>query len=228
MLKIILILHFFIFQIHSITARSVPKEQLEKLRRNSEEDKQTQNVSSKSAENQPRNPGRATALTTGQQIKHVPEHPKQVFQSSNVTGQQSSVTAGAKIQKSQTQTLQSSQKPSASQTQSTSNTAKTQPMKITLANNINRPLSPVQSETAKQTHQPVKTHVTGKVAAPKPPSQSNVPTQKEKSGSEIDTPEGRKSPKIRSGAISAMSKFWEKRLTDGTTEEEYPELLENN
>ena len=148
----------------------------------------------------------------------MPEQPKQVFQSSNFTGQ-ASVSQSVKLQSPPRLNLQNS---------SVSNPAKSQPIKITLAKNVNRPLSPIQSEPVKPTCQPMKVHVTTKAAAPKPPSQSNTPSQTVKSGSEIDTPEGRKSPKIKSGAISAMSKFWEKKLTEGTTDEEYPELLENN
>ena len=206
------------FQIHSITARSVPKDQLEKLRRYSDEERPKQNIPSRLAETETRNPGRATALTTGQQIKLVPEQPKQVFQSSNLNGQ-TSASAKVKVQSPRQNII----KPPVSN----SNPAKSQPIKITLTNNINRPLSPVQSEPVQQTCQPIKVHVAGKAEAPKTPSQSNNPSQTVKTGSEIDTPEGRKSPKIRTGAISAMSRFWEKRLNEGETDGEYPELLDN-
>ena len=223
-----IIIFIFKFQVHSITARSVPKDQLEKLRRNSNEDRHQllQNVSSRSAEHPSVNPGRATAITTGQQIKQVPEGPKQVFQSSrlnngpNVSSVGASAIQKPKPHRQNIQITQKSQSPSSSST--------TQSMKITLSNSVNRPLSPVQSEPVKQNPQPIKTHVARKAAAPQPPSQSNIPTQNVKTGSEIDTPEGRKSPKIKTGAISAMSKFWEKRFTDGTEDEEYPELLENS
>ena len=171
------------------------------------------------------NPGRATAITTGQQIKQVPEGPKQVFQSSAINGQSGHSTGAISAiqkQKPPRQNIQITQK-----SQSPSSSSRTQSMKITLTNSVNRPLSPVQSEPAKQTQQPIKTHIAGKAAAPQPPSQSNTPTQNVKTGNEIDTPDGRKSPKIKHGAISAMSKFWEKRFTDGTEDEEYPDLLEN-
>ena len=222
-----IIIFYFKFQVHSITARNVPKDQLEKLRRNSNEerDQHLQNVSSRSREHPSVNPGRATAITTGQQIKQVPEGPKQVFQSSRLNGQNVASLGASAIQKPKPhrQNIQITQK-----SPSPSSSSTTQSMKITLSNSVNRPLSPVQSEPVKQNPQPIKTHVARKAAAPQPPSQSNTLTQNVKTGSEIDTPEGRKSPKIKTGAISAMSKFWEKRFTDGTEDEEYPELLENN
>lgn len=200
--------HFSLLQIHSITARSVPKGQLEKLKNTANDDPRSR-VAVPSSE--PVNPGRATSLTTGQQIKVTPSMPKQVYQSSDVQPSTRMQQPKQSIQ------VSSNVKKSDSNTAAKSHNV----VKISLAaGNTNRPISPELSETK----QPIKSTVTNTSHSS---SQSGAGKQDIKTGNEIDTPEGRKSPKIRSGAISAMSKFWEKRMTEGTADEEAPEILEN-
>ncbi|XP_052259685.1 uncharacterized protein LOC127864044 isoform X4 [Dreissena polymorpha] len=63
--------------IHSITARSVPKEQLERLKDSSGDTSGA--IDSSANDTKPVQPGRSTALTTGQQIKQTPNMPKQVY-----------------------------------------------------------------------------------------------------------------------------------------------------
>ena len=197
----------FIFQIHSITARSVPKEQLEKLKNTSNDDPRSR-VAVSSPE--PVNPGRASSLKTGgQQIKITPSMPKQVYQSSEIHSSSKMQTPKQSIQ------ISSNVKNNES-----SPSAKSQNVvKINLAaGNTNRPVS----QEITHSNEPITMIVPN---TPKTSSQSG--TEGVMTGNEIDTPEGRKSPKIKSGAISAMSKFWEKRLNEGTEDGVAPEILEN-
>lgn len=165
-------------------------------------------------------PGRATALMTGQQIKVTPSMPKQVYQSHNFN---SNSAPNVKMQAPR-QSIQVSS--NVKQTADAKNNTKSQStVRLSLGSgNINRPLSPNTEEHA-QKNQPIKSPVTAMAEASKPHSQSNTSTQKVKTGDEIDTPEERKSPKIKSGAISAMSKFWENK-GQGATDVTAPELLE--
>ncbi|XP_053386168.1 titin homolog isoform X2 [Mercenaria mercenaria] len=196
--------------IHSITARSVSKEQLEKLRHTTDDPRARVTSSSEVV-----HPGRATALMTGQQIKPRPNMPKQVYQSHDFRSDDST---SIKMQAPK-QSIQVSS--NVKQTPDTKSNTKSQTIvKISLGSgNINRPLSPSVADHV-QTHQPIKSTVTAKTGAPKHSSQSV--SQNMKTGDEIDTPEERKSPKIKTGAISAMSKFWEK----GAKDDKVPELLE--
>lgn len=189
----------------------MPKEQLERLKHTTSDEPRSR-VAVPSSE--PVNPGRATSLKTGQQIKVTPNMPKQVYQSSDAH-------SNTKMQPPK-QSIQISSNVRMSESDST---GKPQNMvKINLAaGNTNRPISPETTET----NQPIKVNVTNKAQAPKAPSQSNTSKQAAKTGNEIDTPDGRKSPKIKSGAISAMSKFWEKRLNEGVDDNIAPDILEN-
>lgn len=175
-------------------------------------------VAMPTASSEPPRAGRATALMTGQQIKATPAMPKQVYQSHGFT-ESASVKVLAPKQSIQTSSH-------VKQTPEDKNSAKSQStMKISLGSGIiNRPLSPAFRDPV-QTEQPIKSPVTTATRVQKPHSQSHTPTQKVKTGGEIDTPDKRKSPKIKTGAISAMSKFWENKgqgSNDGTA----PELLE--
>lgn len=206
-------------QIHSITARSVPKEQLEKLRQTSEDNPHARVAMTTKNPNEPVQSGRATAITTGQQIKSTPNKPKQVYQSDNVSEPSIKMVAPK-------QSIQVSS--NTKQTSADSKTTKSQTtMKINLGSgNINKPIS------SNVTLQPIKQTVTSQINNSKSNSQSrdcNVPSSQSEpcvvSGNEIDTPEERKSPKIKSGAISAMSKFWENR-SQGVQDDNAPDLLE--
>ena len=155
---------------------------------------------------------------TGEQIKVRPNMPKQVYQSQDFDSHKST---SHKIQAPK-QSIQISS--NAKQTSgANSNTKSQSSVQISLSSgNMNKPLSSGAVEHAQQ-KQPIKTTVTAnKTEAEKHSSQSKSSAQNVKSGEEIDTPEERKSPKIKSGAISAMSKFWEK----GAKDDIVPELLE--
>lgn len=192
----------------------MPKEQLEKLRQTTDDDPRAR-VAMPTALSEPVQPGRATALMTGQPIKATPAMPKQVYQSRGFT-EPASVKMQVPKQSIQVSSI-------TKKTPEAKNGAKSQStMKISLGSGIiNRPLSPACRDPV-QPVQPIKSPVT---RVPEPISQSNTPTQKVKTGGEIDTPDERKSPKIKSGAISAMSKFWENK-GQGTKDGAAPELLE--
>lgn len=203
----LMISFIFLFQIHSITARSVPKEQLERLKDSSGDTSGA--IDSSANDTKPVQPGRSTALTTGQQIKQTPNMPKQVyhFSEDNKSKKQSTHIPKQSVQ------ISSSVKP-VGQANAKSQNA----VKINLATgNTNKPLSDNESSNL-HLKQPIKNSVkpTEKVAQP---LEINV-----KTGADIDTPEERKSPKIKTGAISAMSKFWENMNTG--VKEKAPEILE--
>ncbi|XP_060597174.1 uncharacterized protein LOC132751058 isoform X2 [Ruditapes philippinarum] len=200
--------------IHSITARSVPKEQLEKLRHTSGDHPQT----AVSSSTEPAQPARATSLMTGEQIKARPNVPTQVYQSHDFD---SGKSVGHKMQAPK-QSIQVSS--NVKQTSvADSNTKSKSSVQISLASgNINKPIHTDTVDHA-QPKQPIKTTVTAnKTNAPNNSSQSKSSAHNVKTGEDIDTPEERKSPKIKTGAISAMSKFWEKGAKDTVV----PELLE--
>ncbi|KAL4217154.1 hypothetical protein ACF0H5_023608 [Mactra antiquata] len=216
-------------RIHSITARSVPKEQLEKLRQTSEDHPHARVAMTTSKPSEPTQTGRATALTTGQQIKTTPNMPKQVYQSHdfnkpsvNMVSSSSNVKMAAPPK--QSIQISSNTKPTSADSK---NTKAQTTMKISLGGgNVNRPISPDVT-----TSEPIKNSVTSNIQSSKSNSQSgasNVSMNQSdasiKTGNEIDTPEERKSPKIKSGAISAMSKFWENRSQG--VKDDAPDILE--
>ncbi|WAR09719.1 hypothetical protein MAR_034795, partial [Mya arenaria] len=198
--------------IHSITARSVPKDQLEKLKQTTDDHPSARvalHSSSKAESIKLVQSGRATALTTGKQIKQTPNMPKQVFTSTeaHLSEHPSSKTHVPK----QSIQIASNVKSSEAKIDSKAHTV----IKLSLATgNTNKPISSEDSART-DSKQPIKM-TQGKSQ----PKDNSV-----KTGEAIDTPEERKSPKIKTGAISAMSKFWEKVNTG--VKEDAPEIIED-
>ncbi|XP_052812701.1 muscle M-line assembly protein unc-89-like isoform X2 [Mya arenaria] len=199
-------------RIHSITARSVPKDQLEKLKQTTDDHPSARvalHSSSKAESIKLVQSGRATALTTGKQIKQTPNMPKQVFTSTeaHLSEHPSSKTHVPK----QSIQIASNVKSSEAKIDSKAHTV----IKLSLATgNTNKPISSEDSART-DSKQPIKM-TQGKSQ----PKDNSV-----KTGEAIDTPEERKSPKIKTGAISAMSKFWEKVNTG--VKEDAPEIIED-
>ena len=165
------------------------------------------------------NPGRATALTTGQQVKSTPSTAKQVFHSSNLNSDHSEIKT-VNLPKQSIQ-VSSSSKSRPNEGQKTNKT-----MKVTLSTRgTNRPISSHQPNISSQSQEPISRSVTKTSSVPCKDQSQGSSDNAVKSGVDIDTPDERKSPKIKTGAISAMSKFWEKRLTEGAGDDA-PEILE--
>ena len=156
-------------------------------------------------------------MTTGQQIKKTANTPKQVFSSQDAHLSDHPSSPRGHIPKQSIQVASTVRNP----VSNTSSGGKTQNvMKVNLATqNTNKPLTSESSQTVPR-KQPMNTSVSNSSEKPQPMAEGV------KTGSEIDTPDERKSPKIKSGAISAMSKFWEKVNTG--VKEEAPEILEDS
>ncbi|KAK3578099.1 hypothetical protein CHS0354_007810 [Potamilus streckersoni] len=198
------------YGVHSITARSLPKEKLERLKSS----KSTENVTSTTLTLDPSLedsnailiPGRATALMTGQHTKEAKSQPKQIFQSTSLQKE--------KPEKS----------PRKIQPISVSVTSKfEEPVRTNISSTSSR--TSVYSESRKENSEQIKAYVPGKSKAPQPSSETNKTVSTK---SEI---EGRKSPRIRSGAISARAAYWEKRIIQGPTDDdndsEFPDIVQN-
>ncbi|KAL3854672.1 hypothetical protein ACJMK2_013931 [Sinanodonta woodiana] len=149
-------------------------------------------------------PGRATALMTGQHTKEAKSQPKQIFQSTSLQKEMPEKSPRKPVSVSVTSKVE-------------------EPVRTSVSSTSSRTI--VQSENRKENSEKIRAHVPGKSMAPQPPSETNK-TVSTKSETEV-----RKTPKIRSGAISARAAYWEKRIIQGPTDDdhdsEFPDIVQN-